>query len=492
VPSAQRNALSTCRARTNTEKRGSADDGVGDRKIIGEAMAFAAKDYTRIDPNRMHDVRTNSSKLSVLYTVEVECARLIGAWIPRISEIPVKLALARMMFEDAEHASWLEQRLGELRVADQKIKTFRSRSAPALLLLDSVTDPDDFLAGLFRAVKPALLADYKRHLDAAPPYVDDPSMRFIARIMEDLNLQLAKGLSLLAERHVHWSKTANTEAQLRAGLWNLDHEDELSKVSFVGQDPIQQSRPVWPSQVEQLHATDPMPPYPKTRDGGMRRLIHDLVFSELEAVEIFARYVYEFHWCPWQFHFEAARICWDEARHVELLLNVLERYDGLVGQFPAKAPGFEEFMSLSDPVERIIMVSVIAEGEVSTDTQTQHRNAFREIGDELSALLKDYEMADEINHGRFGRRWAQSLAASLHVDYAQAFIRAHRALENFKSRHPEAEDHSQIPLIRLGPDEASEKRTVNATAKRLLGYSEEEILRLVIESGGTLVEEEEG
>jgi hypothetical protein len=108
--------------------------------------------------------------------------------------------------------------------------------------------------------KAALLADYKRHLDAAPPYVDDPSMRFIARIMEDLNLQLAKGLSLLAERHVHWSKTASTEAQLRAGLWNLDHEDELSKASFVGQDPIQQSRPVWPSHVEQLHATDPMPP----------------------------------------------------------------------------------------------------------------------------------------------------------------------------------------------------------------------------------------
>jgi len=33
---------------------------------------------------------------------------------------------------------------------------------------------------------------------------------------------------------------------------------------------------------------------------------------------------------------------------------------------------------------------------------------------------------------------------------------------------------------------------VNAAAKRLVGHSEEEILRLVIESVGTLVEEEEG
>jgi hypothetical protein len=135
------------------------------------------------------------------------------------------------------------------------------------------------------------------------------------------------------------------------------------------------------------------------------------------------------------------------------------------------------------------MVSVIAEGEVSTDTQTQHREAFREMGDELSALLKDYEMADEVNHGRFGERWAKQLAEMMGVDYGDAYDRARVALDSFKAKHPEAEGDSQIPLVRLGADEGGSRRRVNVTAKRLLGYSEEQITRLVEESGGARIED---
>jgi hypothetical protein len=189
------------------------------------------------------------------------------------------------------------------------------------------------------------------------------------------------------------------------------------------------------------------------------------------------------------FHRESARICWDEARHVELLLSVLTRYGGHIGQFPAKAPGYEEFMNLQSAVERPIMVSVIAEGEVSTDTQTQHREAFREMGDELSAIFKDYEMADEVNHGRFGERWARQLAEMMGVDYGDAYDRARVALNSFKAKHPEAEGDSRIPLVRLGGDEGGSRRRVNATAKRLLGYSEEQITRLVEESGGARIED---
>jgi hypothetical protein len=41
----------------------------------------------------------------------------------------------------------------------------------------------------------------------------------------------------------------------------------------------------------------------------------------------------------------------------------------------------------------------------------------------------------------------------------------------------------------LGADEEGSKRTVNITAKKLLGYSDEEIDRLVKKSGGTTIEE---
>lgn len=99
-------------------------------------------------------------------------------------------------------------------------------------------------------------------------------------------------------------------------------------------------------------------------------------------------------------------------------------------------------------------------------------------------------MADEVSHGRFGERWARRLAEQMGADYDTAFERARAALNAFKARHPEAEGESEIALVRLGADEGGSKRLVNATAKRLLGYSEEEIHRLVKESGGALIEDE--
>jgi Protein of unknown function (DUF455) len=105
-----------------------------------------------------------------------------------------------------------------------------------------------------------------------------------------------------------------------------------------------------------------MPPYPQGFDEAMRRCVHDLVFSETEALDVFGRYMYELGGeLPWQFTFESARIAWDEARHVELLLNVLARYGGTIGAFPAKAPGYEEYVRLPTTLQKLIMVNVIAE-----------------------------------------------------------------------------------------------------------------------------------
>lgn len=437
-------------------------------------MSQATKDYTRVFPERMHDVRANARGLGVLYTVEVELARLVGGWIPKSPELVEKLSLARVLYEDAEHARDLEQRLLELRVPESRLAELRRRTAPALLALEHAPGVTAFLAGLFRVVKPALIADLRRHLDGCPPYVDEPTARILRRAIATQERHLAQGLSLLADRGTGWTG----DERLADGLWDLFADDgALLDGAFVGGEPLPLASPLWPVAVEKLPFEQPMPAYPEDYDAAMRRCIHDLVFSETEALDIFGRYVYEFAGLPWQFSFEAARIAWDEARHVELLLNVLERYGGEVGEFPAKAPGYEEFVREPTPLRKILMVNVIAEGEVSTDTQTQHRDAFRELGDELSAILKDYEMADEVVHGQFGGKWARWLADESGESYDEALAAARRSLEEFKSMHDEEGGESPIPLVRLGADETGDRRVVNVAAKRLLGYTEEEIAR---------------
>jgi hypothetical protein len=48
-------------------------------------MGIPAKDYTKVNPDGMHDVKQNARKLSIFYTIEVELSRLIGSWVPRVS-----------------------------------------------------------------------------------------------------------------------------------------------------------------------------------------------------------------------------------------------------------------------------------------------------------------------------------------------------------------------------------------------------------------------
>lgn len=446
-------------------------------------MSQSVKRYTRVEPDRMHDVRQNAHRLGVLYTVEVEVARLVGGWIPRIPEHAEKLALGKILYEDADHARALEQRLLELMVAPATLDDLRRRSAPGLVALEGVESPERFLSLLFRVVKPALLADLKRHLDGCPPYVDEPTVRILERVIAEEEEHVATGLALLADRGIGWAGTGTEEA-----LWDLFVPDGgLTAGTFVGADPVPLASPDWPASVEKLPAETSMPAYPGDYDGAMRRCIHDLVFSETEALDIFGRYVYEFSELPWQFHFESARIAWDEARHVELLLNVLERYGGRVGEFPAKAPGYEEFVREPTPLRKILMVNVIAEGEVSTDTQTQHREAFRQLGDELSALLKDYETADEVVHGQFGVKWSRWLAEQTGEDYEEQLAAARRSLEEFKSSHDDEGADAGIPLVRLGADETGSRRLVNVAAKRLLGYTDEEIEEMTT-AGGKIAE----
>lgn len=445
-------------------------------------MSQVVKNYSRVVPERMHDVRANAHGLGILYSIEVELARLVGSWIARTPELPEKMLLGRILYEDAEHAKRIEERLIELRVAPARLPSLRQRTSPALLELEQAPDPASFLSGLFHTVKPALLADLRRHLDGCPPYVDEPTERLLRHVIAEEEDHLSRGLALLADRGIAASASD-------APLWDMFAEGGgLEPGEFVGRNAIPLSSPHWPAAVDKLAFEQPMPEFPSDFDAAMRRCIHDLVFSETEALDIFGRYVYEFPEMPWQFHVEAARVAWDEARHVELLLNVLERYGGHVGEFPAKAPGYEEYVREPTPLRKILMVNVIAEGEVSTDTQTQHRDAFRELGDELSAILKDYEMADEIVHGQFGHKWANWIAEQSGESLEEALAAARHSLEQFKSMHDDEGGESAIPLVRLGADETGPGRVVNVTAKRLLGYTEDEIEQISAGAGSRVEE----
>src|SRR5256885_14030710 len=56
--------------------------------------------------------------------------------------------------------------------------------------------------------------------------------------------------------------------------------------------------------------------------------------GELQAMEGAGRTVYDFPDAPWEFTLDMARQVWDESRHVETYLDLLEYLGGRGGEFP--------------------------------------------------------------------------------------------------------------------------------------------------------------
>jgi hypothetical protein len=82
--------------------------------------------------------------------------------------------------------------------------------------------------------------------------------------------------------------------------------------------------------------------------------------------------------------------------------------------------------------------------------------------------------------------YARWLAERTDQDYETAFAAARRALEEFKSSHDREGEPAPIPLLRLGVDETGSGRVVNTSAKRLVGFSDDEIAALVATAKETI------
>src|SRR3977135_4224266 len=88
-------------------------------------------------------------------------------------------------------------------------------------------------------------------------------------------------------------------------------------------------------EVAQLKIEQGLPPFPDllSRDS-IKERVHGIMVGELQAREGAGRTVYDFPDAPWEFTMDMARQVWDESRHVEIYVRLLEHLDGYIGEFP--------------------------------------------------------------------------------------------------------------------------------------------------------------
>ena len=150
--------------------------------------------------------------------------RILGGWIALTPEISAKLLMGRHVWDNAQHADALGRRLPELRAPAHVSEPANEAFAAFIDAVEEAERPEqtvERLVGIYRVLKPHLLASYVAHLERANEVYEPPTRRILARCAEDERRHISAGLAVLR----HLTRTPALEA--RANLWQARMEQLL-------------------------------------------------------------------------------------------------------------------------------------------------------------------------------------------------------------------------------------------------------------------------
>lgn len=157
--------------------------------------------------------------------------------------------------------------------------------------------------------------------------------------------------------------------------------------------------------------------------------LHRQMNEEVNGLEIAARNLSDYPDAPWELRMAVARQCWDEARHVQAFRRCYERRGGKIGQYPILNFEYRMLMKIPTLIGRLTVQnrSFEAAGIQAISDALEKSESARE--DDLMELF-DAQLADEIQHVRYGNVWVTELVRrdrSLILDVVRAVTQANRA-----------------------------------------------------------------
>ncbi len=186
-------------------------------------MAF----YDRRTLDGVYSVRESVNQIMNYRYAEERMMRMMAGWIAITPEVPVKLEMARQVYEDALHTDALGKRLPELRAQAQVSKPANENF---VTFMQEIEDKEQWeetierLTGIYRVLKPHLISHYSALISAANPVYEPPTIRILERMLEEESAHVEKGLVLLRDL------LDSPEKHRRAAQWQ-SHLEELLAAS---------------------------------------------------------------------------------------------------------------------------------------------------------------------------------------------------------------------------------------------------------------------
>ncbi len=210
----------------------------------------------------------------------------------------------------------------------------------------------------------------------------------------------------------------------------------------------------------------------------LKSRLHGICAGEFQAMEAAGRTIYDFPEAPWEFTLDMARQVWDESRHAEIYMKLLEYAGSFYGEFP-EGEVLWSCTQAEDPAARVAGINRGLEG-LACDVFEQLIRWAQKMGDEVIERSIDYVLADEITHVRMGSKWMRKLTEGdpERLKKAQAFQDSIDELFSFGTRT--SIDKVAIIKQKVGDREIEIEgaTTIAREARLLAGFTEEEIDRL--------------
>jgi hypothetical protein len=352
--------------------------------------------------------------------------RLHQIFIARLTAEPIyelKMGFSLHAHYAAEHAAAWRRRVGEMREPPLGLDVVPDPFLDAFFdEIGSAPDTASLLVGLYEHAVPALHAALERHMADTNCLFDQPSRRicrFALLEVADMQAYGAQAISALIESKRR-EELAGWERLLRDLLANaggLDGTEETpanrpgvperqfsSGERTYERAPRRDERFTDPYNMG-VHAEaflyDPaMPAAPKTLMMYYKRL------REIDVPEMMASIIAETPQQSWLYVVDMTRQLWDEARHAMM---------GEVG-FIRAGIDWRRFVRVNftwslalntqlTPLERHAVLYFIEQGLMPSNGKRFEWEVGCESGDPFSAMVQDYDWADEVLHARIGREW---------------------------------------------------------------------------------------
>jgi hypothetical protein len=349
-----------------------------------------------------------------------------AAHLPRTPEWEVKCALGLHLWLDAEHSAALRARVKEMREPPLHLDDVPDEQLQAALEeLLRAEDTIELVAGIYGAVRPALVAALEEHLELLNPLFDHPTHRGLRSILREQEEMLDWGRAALAALTTTAELAAQASAfqdhvgQFLAAAGGISGDDFVAADAVLPEPRWDRSEYVMDAEprrdarfVDPFNATAAIDEYytEETRPADERAFA--LAYKRLREMDVpewMAPILFKTRGKPWEYYRELSRQQWDETRHA-MMGEVALYFLGV--PFYAYPIDMAASVSLNreySPLEAHLMLWHIEQELMPRKTGKRWEWEIARLdGDPFFVALQDYDWADEVLHAQIGRRWLEA------------------------------------------------------------------------------------